>query len=39
MEMKEQWRFALKETGEQSVIIHGIIKMLKLYASNLGLDQ
>ena len=39
MEMKEEWKSALKETGEQFVIIHGIIEMLKLYADNLGLDQ
>ena len=39
MEMKEEWKSALKETGEQFVITHGIIEMLKLYADNLGLDQ
>ena len=39
MEMKEEWKPALKETGEQFAIIHGIIEMLKLYADNSGLAQ
>ena len=39
MEMKGEWKFASRDTGEQSVIAHGIIEMPKSYADNLGLDQ
>ena len=39
MEMRGEWKFASRDTGEQSVITHGIIEMLKLHADNLGLDQ
>ena len=39
MEMRGEWRFASRDTGEQSAMIHGITEMLKLYVDNLDLDQ
>ena len=35
MDMKEELRFALKDTGGQFVMIHGITEMLKLSVDNL----
>ena len=37
--MREEWRFATKDSGVQSVTIHGIIMTLKLYADNLTLEH
>lgn len=37
--MREEWRFATKDSGVQSVMIHGIIMTLKLYADNLTLEH
>ena len=34
--MKDGWRFATMESGEQSVMIAGTISMHKLYADNWG---
>ena len=39
MEMKEGWKFASRDSGEPSVMIHGIIWMLRWFADNLGLEQ
>jgi hypothetical protein len=35
MGMKEEWKFASKDIGEQFVMIRGIIEMLKLSVDNL----
>ena len=35
MEMKEELKFASKDTGGQFAMIHGIIAMLKLSVDNL----
>ena len=37
--MKEEWRYVLEDSGEQCVMTHGTIVMLKLFVGNLDLDQ
>ena len=39
MGMREEWRFALEDSGGQCVITHGITTMPKLFVGNLGLEQ
>lgn len=39
MDMKDEWRYVLEGSGEQSVKISGTTMKLKLHADSLDLEQ